>query len=72
MAIDATGLIALKGNLILGVKTVKFSSMKDLVRLEKVIKSGIYDESYDMNSDGVLDDTDVALLTNYILDILFP
>lgn len=72
MAIDTAGLLALKGNLIVGIKTTKSYSMKDLVRLKKAITDGVYDESYDMNSDGILDDTDVSILSDIVINNLFP
>ncbi len=72
MAIDTVGLMSLKGNLIVGVKTVRAFTLKDMVRLKKAIADGIYDESYDVNKDGVLDDIDIDLLYDIILGQLFP
>ena len=71
MAIDTSALMALEGNLVVGVKTNSTFSMTDLVRLKKDIKNGIYDKSYDMNGDGILDNSDVEILQKIILADLF-
>jgi len=70
MTFNAATLTALKGNLILGVKTVQNFKTIDLVRLKKAIDAGVYDQSYDMNYDGILDSQDVEILTRIILENL--
>ena len=66
MMIDTSALMALEGNFVVGVQTDAEFTMVDLVRLKKAIKGGYYDKSYDMNEDGILDNTDIELLQNII------
>jgi len=70
MTFNPATLTALKGNFMVGVKTQQVFKAVDLVRLKKAINSGIYDQSYDMNSDGVLDDIDVEILTRLVFENL--
>lgn len=62
MAINTATLMALEGNLVIGVKTTASFTLKDMVCLKIAINSGIYDKSYDMNNDGILDAADVDIL----------
>ena len=71
MAINSATLMSLKGNLVVGVKTTSVFQMVDLVRIKKAIAEGIYDQSYDMNNDGILDNTDYEILSNIVLGNIF-
>ena len=71
MIIDTPALMALEGNFVVGVQTDSKFTMVDLVRLKKAIREGYYDTSYDMNEDGILDNTDIELLQNIIYADLF-
>ena len=68
MTIEKETLMALKGNLVVGVKTTAIGyTMVDLVRLQKAIDAGVYDRTYDMNNDGYLNQTDYDLLRAIII-----
>lgn len=68
MAIDKEALMALKGNLVVGVKTTAIGyTLMDLVRIRKAIDAGVYDRTYDINNDGVLDQTDYDIILNIII-----
>lgn len=71
MTSDTTLLMSLKGNLIIGVKTTPDFKIMDLVRIKKAIIDGVYDKSYDMNNDGILDQTDCNLLRDIVMNNFF-
>lgn len=71
MTADVTLLMSLKGNLIIGVKTTTNFKMADLVRARMAIDAGVYDQAYDMNNDGILDQSDFDLLRVIVLKNIF-
>ena len=71
MIFEKEALMSLKGNFIVGVLSALKFTMKDCVRVKKAVADGIYDESYDMNQDGVLDQTDIDLVTDKAMKDLF-
>lgn len=71
MAFEKEALMSLKGNFIVGVLTTMQFTLGDVVRVKKAVDAGIYDEGYDMNSDGILDQTDIDLVTDKALKDLF-
>ena len=71
MAIEKEALMSLKGNFIVGVLAALKFTLKDCVRVKKAVEAGVYDESYDMNGDGILDQTDIDLVEEKALNDLF-
>ena len=71
MAIEKEALMSLKGNFIVGVLTTSNFTLRDVVRVKKAVENGVYDESYDLNGDGVLDQTDIDLVTQKAMGNLF-
>lgn len=56
-------LLAMTGEVIVAVRAKDIYDVRDLVRIKK-IASGLepYHEDYDLNKDGVVDETDVTIL----------
>lgn len=71
MIFEKEALMTLKGNFIVGVKAELKFTLTDLVRATKLVMDGIYDEAYDMNGDGILNQTDIDLVRDKALNDLF-
>ena len=61
-------LLALTGEVIVAVRAKDIYDVRDLVRMKK-IASGIepYNEDYDLNKDGVVDESDLTILRKILL-----
>ena len=61
-------LLALTGEVIVAVRAKDIYDIRDLVRMKK-IALGIepYNEDYDLNKDGVVDESDLTILKKILL-----
>ena len=61
-------LLAMTGDVIVAVRAKDMYDIRDLVRMKK-ISAGMepYHEDYDLNKDGVVDETDLSILRKILL-----
>lgn len=64
-------LLAMTGEVIVAVRAKDIYDVRDLVRMKK-ISAGLepYHEDYDLNKDGVVDETDLSILRKILLGVI--
>ena len=64
-------LLAMTGEVIVAVRAKDIYDVRDLVRMKK-ISAGLepYHEDYDLNKDGVVDETDLSILKKFLLGVI--
>ena len=63
-------LLSLNGEVIVAVRAKDEYDIRDLVRIKKII-AGVapFHEDYDLNKDGVVDETDELILRKFLLGV---
>lgn len=60
-------LLALTGDVIIAVRAKNQYDLRDLVRISKIIAGQLpYHEDWDLNKDGVIDETDLNLMNSIL------